>query len=374
MAAVSCSDDAETVKLEGVTLAPTTVSMLPAETTQLTLTVQPEKADYDAVLWTSDNEAVATVDEQGLVTAVGAGTANIRVEVKEFSASCAVTVFAGNKLADNAQVGDFYLADGSLLDRETDAATITSANVIGIVFTTDVTRMGEAEKEALRAKGVEPHGLVIATRTPRQVTDLFYWYMTPDYNGSRDESEIGLPKLWDNFEEGEGKEHETYALVNNDLEGYKYNMAIRTERKADFEAGYYGAIKAAADFEIEVPAPAASTGWYLPSAGQWFDVLRNLAGVELSDTESSFFLIDDYGNFSWMNKGRVNDILNECMAHVADNMKTPYASLGNQDQYWTSSTVSDDQARVIMFDNASFVYSWWYRKYFQWSVRTVLGF
>jgi len=27
-----------------------------------------------------------------------------------------------------------------------------------------------------------------------------------------------------------------------------------------------------------------------------------------------------------------------------------------------------------MFDNASFVYSWWYRKYFQWSVRTVLGF
>lgn len=89
--------------------------------------------------------------------------------------------------------------------------------------------------------------------------------------------------------------------------------------------------------------------------------------MELSDTESSFFLIDDYGNFSWMNKGRVNDILNECMVHVADNMKTPYASLGNQDQYWTSSTVSDDQARVIMFDNASFVYSWWYRKYFQWS-------
>ena len=74
--------------------------------------VQPEKADYDAVLWTSDNEAVATVDEAGLVTAVAAGTANIRVEVKEFSASCAVTVFAGNKLADNAQVGDFYLADG----------------------------------------------------------------------------------------------------------------------------------------------------------------------------------------------------------------------------------------------------------------------
>lgn len=199
MAAVSCSDDAETVKLEGVTLAPTTVSMLPAETTQLTLTVQPENADYDAVLWTSDNEAVATVDEAGLVTAVAAGTANIRVEVKEFSASCAVTVFAGNKLADNAQVGDFYLADGSLLNRETDAATITSANAIGIVFTTDVTRMGEAEKEALRAKGVEPHGLVIATRTPRQVTDLFYWYMTPDYDSSRDESEIGLPKLWDNF-------------------------------------------------------------------------------------------------------------------------------------------------------------------------------
>lgn len=79
--------------------------------------------------------------------------------------------------------------------------------------------------------------------------------MTPDYNGSRDESEIGLPKLWDNFEEGEGKEHETYALVNNDLEGYKYNMAIRTERKADFEAGYYGAIKPRPTSRSRCPHP-----------------------------------------------------------------------------------------------------------------------
>lgn len=368
----ACTKTEESVKVESISLASETLSMLPNSTTALGLTIMPENADCGPAEWGSDNEAVATVDNSGNVTAVSPGTANITVNVDEFEASCTVTVFAGNKLADDARTGDFYLSDGSLLDKDTEEATVKRASVIGIVFTTDTDRMGEAEKEALREKGIEPHGLVIATLTPGTMNDFYSWFMMEDYSYTRDESELGLPKLWDNYEEGEGKQKETFALVDNDLEGYKYNMAIRNGRKEDFEAGYYGAMKAAADFENQVPSPEISTGWYLPSAGQWFDVLRNLAGVELNDTDS--FLLDDYGNFSWSHRGRVNDMLNETMAKVADSQKLPYASLGNQDQYWTSSTVSDTQARVIMFDNATFVYSWWYNKFYQWSVRTVLGF
>ena len=47
------------------------------ETLQLTATVQPANADAD-LLWTSTNEAVATVTEEGLVQAVAEGTAFIR--------------------------------------------------------------------------------------------------------------------------------------------------------------------------------------------------------------------------------------------------------------------------------------------------------
>lgn len=373
MAVVSCKKEMEeTIKLESISLTPETATLLSQETVQLKVKALPENAEYGQVLWSSDNEASATVDVNGLVTAVAPGSARIIAEIDGFRDTCSITILSGNKLPDQARVGDFYLSDGSLLDKDTDAATVQAANVIGIVFTTDTSRMGEAEKEALRAKGIEPHGLVLATLTPGKASDVFYWFMTPDYNSSRDESEIGLPKLWDSYEEGIGKEKETYALVNNDIEGYKYNVAVRTERKEDYEAGYYGAIKAAADFENQVPSPASSTGWYLPSAGQWFDALRNLGGIILNENDS--FLIDDYGNFSWMNRGRVPDIMNESMAKVADSQKTEYAIEYNQVQYWTSSTVSHDQARVIMFDNASFVYSWWYKKFFQWSVRTVLGF
>lgn len=372
LAAASCSKENEAIKVESISLDKESITMLNQGTSQLKINMLPENAEYELILWSSDNEAVATVDENGLVTAASTGTANIIADVDGFRDTCAVSVLSGNKLPDEARVGDFYLSDGSLLDKDTDEATVKSASVIGIVFTTDTARMGEAEKEALRAKGIEPHGLVLATLTPGNASDVFHWYVTPEFNSSRDESEIGLPKLWENFEEGIGKEKENYILVNNDIEGYKYNVAIRTERKEDYEAGHYGAIKAAADFENQVPTPATSTGWYLPSAGQWFDALRNLGGVILNENDS--FLIDDYGNFSWVNRGRVPDEMNKCMVKVADDQKTEYAIEFNQVQYWTSSTVSHDQARVIMFDNASFVYSWWYKKFFQWSVRTVLGF
>ena len=53
--------------------------------------------------WTSDNEEVATVDENGLVTAVGEGTATITATANDgsgVSASCVVTVTFIDGIAD----------------------------------------------------------------------------------------------------------------------------------------------------------------------------------------------------------------------------------------------------------------------------------
>ena len=65
-------------------------------TDQLTMTTVPLDIDITmgTVYWSSDDEAVATVDENGLVTGVAAGTANITAEFRGVTATEEFTVTA----------------------------------------------------------------------------------------------------------------------------------------------------------------------------------------------------------------------------------------------------------------------------------------
>jgi len=70
--------------------------------------------DYDAVYWESLNEKVATVDKQGLITAVATGTCFIVATVGDLSDSCLVIV-GNNEYNDTVQAKyDFIVADDSL--------------------------------------------------------------------------------------------------------------------------------------------------------------------------------------------------------------------------------------------------------------------
>ncbi len=64
------------------------------ETLQLTATIYPDSATNKTVTWKSSDKTVATVDESGLVTAVGNGTANITATTEDgnYTATCQVTV------------------------------------------------------------------------------------------------------------------------------------------------------------------------------------------------------------------------------------------------------------------------------------------
>ena len=64
------------------------------ETLQLTATIYPDSATNKTVTWKSSDKTVATVDESGLVTAVGNGTADITATTEDgnFKATCQVTV------------------------------------------------------------------------------------------------------------------------------------------------------------------------------------------------------------------------------------------------------------------------------------------
>ena len=356
----------EPVEIESISVEPTSTEMLIGDNLTLTVTVLPENAEVENISYTSDDTSIATVDENGTVTATGSGRTSIFVESANVKDTCVVQVYGGNKFPSQATVGDFYLSDGSLLDVSTDAATVASHDVIGIVYSTDTTRMGAAEKQALIDKGIEPHGSVMATKHVGDITYSNMWFYDAATQGwDRDEREIGIPYAYvvDDY-------YASYELSDADIDGYLYTKLIQEERAADYEAGYYPIFKDAVDFNETVAAPETSTGWYLPATGQWFDILRNLAGATLNTTSS--FFDGETGNFFWLGKGDVPELMNANFEKVADDDKTMFDPVTNQ--LWTSSQASSNQARVIIFDNASFIHSFWYYKYYYFGARCVLGF
>lgn len=87
---------ADPIAVTGVTVSPTTASIAEGSTQQLNATIAPSNATNQAITWTSSDEDVATVNANGLVTAVGAGTATITATTGDGSktATSAITVTA----------------------------------------------------------------------------------------------------------------------------------------------------------------------------------------------------------------------------------------------------------------------------------------
>lgn len=88
------NSDIKTVAVESVSLDKTEAVLKEKETVKLNATVLPENADNKNVHFTSDNDAVATVDDNGLVTALSSGEAVITVitEDGKKTAKCKITV------------------------------------------------------------------------------------------------------------------------------------------------------------------------------------------------------------------------------------------------------------------------------------------
>lgn len=82
------------IPVTGVTVSPTSLSLLVGETGQLTSTVLPANATNKTVVWSTSNSAIATVNSSGLVKTVSSGNAIITVTTADggFTATCSVTV------------------------------------------------------------------------------------------------------------------------------------------------------------------------------------------------------------------------------------------------------------------------------------------
>lgn len=112
---------------------------------QLTAEVSPKIATDQTILWSSSDEQVATVSDEGMVTAVGVGTCTITAVAGGCSAVCAVTV-----VENDASLGKLeapvFAPEGGIVAKGTEV-TLTAADGAVIYYTTDgtVPNMGSAK-------------------------------------------------------------------------------------------------------------------------------------------------------------------------------------------------------------------------------------
>lgn len=207
--------------------------------------------------------------------------------------------------SDIARIGDFYCTEdngttGYLIPKEADETTVQAATVVGIVFQTDKSRIGQAEKNALGGKD-KVHGLVMSVKNiaTRQAWSLFH----------KDEGLTTCKTKADNY---------------NDISGYGNCEHIRTNR-GNFDS--YPAFKAAYDYNTTCPVPATTTGWYLPASGQWWDILQNLGGCPALADVTQQTSPDIAGEFLWKSQGDVPAALNKWMENIAVGDKDTFNNL-----------------------------------------------
>ena len=80
------------IAVKSVSLNMTILTLTSGETGKLTATVTPSDADDSTVAWSSSNADVATVGNDGTVTAIKAGKATITAQAGDITAECAVSV------------------------------------------------------------------------------------------------------------------------------------------------------------------------------------------------------------------------------------------------------------------------------------------
>jgi len=95
------------IPVTGITLNKNTITIIEGKTETLTANISPYNATNKNVMWSSNNDSVATVDNDGKITAISVGTAIITVKTidGEKIANCTVTV----KIDDGLPLNTVYI-------------------------------------------------------------------------------------------------------------------------------------------------------------------------------------------------------------------------------------------------------------------------
>ena len=259
-------------------------------------------------------------------------------------------------------VGDIYYSDGAISHQEDDPISTPERIPIGIVGYTTMNKNGNywTEKDFdISRKPVGGHALVMCLKTigstgstvaaqedykkngnngakvKAYIGNMYAWCSSPSYN--RDEKDVenvnSKDKLVNSYKETYGSGYTmTATLIKN------WGSAAAAVEAA-YQAQHYSTL----------PAPLSKcTGWFLPTAGQYYAVMTNLGATFSSDWTGIF---DDntsthpkYGFFNNMTTVTTN--INNKLKKVGDSNYTEFFGAVNT-WAWTSSEFSSTYAVYI---------------------------
>jgi len=261
--------------------------------------------------------------------------------------------------ADELKIGDYFYSDGTWSDgglRKIYAdgsmhidyykpVPLRGKTVVGIVFQTDKSRIGKKEKEKLGGED-KAHGLVMAVKNANAAEKV----------------------IWSNESRYLDLLNDCVSKSNNysDISGYGNCESIRS-LEGNFDK--YPALQAVDGYNTTCPVPTTTTGWYLPSSGQWWDILQNLGGCPaLADGYQQ--TSSDINEFFWSNQGNVPDALNKWMWGIDGWDKFSYYH-----QFWSSSKFKGNTMRYWVANSYDgWISCRWGNVNFQLYVRPVLAF
>lgn len=153
----------------------------------------------------------------------------------------------------------------------------------------------------------------------------------------------------------------TYAwgsqLDNSDLTNYdgtssytdRMDMEGLTNRMYEYSNNYPASYNARTSYSVSAPSKGTS-GWFLPAAGQWFDIISNLGSL----TTTGISYDGWHGTTENMISARVANSINNRLSVLPAGSYDPFEiveATGSSIFYWTSTEHSSYEALAVSFAN-----------------------
>ena len=211
-----------------------------------------------------------------------------------------------------------------------------------------------AKVSEAKSKGITPLAVVFSTSTS-SIDQGHGW--SNGYAIALRDANSGNKLAWStNISTSVQKSSHIYTTASvalSDLDGYDATHHITGN--SSYNSTTYPAFFACVNYESSTAVPISSSGWYLPSNGQWMGILNALADFSLkaSNTTSDYYFTCQ----------TARDRINTCLANSGESYDGIRGTNNNSTYYdiyyWCSGEFSNSAGCTVLFDRINTVGKAW---------------
>ena len=258
---------------------------------------------------------------------------------------------SGNLATYTLANGDILYSDGSLSHQS--ESLLSGKTPVAIVFmaTTNANSPVTTTKDR-QANANWKHGYAMALKNVHSSGST-----VGTYKWANSESDIsGIPNT----------SSSTWQTSSSDMDGYTNTTYLNSTA---YPAGY----AAKTTYASQVTAPSNTSGWFLPSSGQWYYILVNLGGMAAEPDNSYYWSGNTSSNFT--SKICATALNNKISVVGAGNYDAFFSNTSSDEAYWSSSEHSSNVANIAFFlPNGKMLFAGFGTKSATNRVRAVLAF